>query len=249
MGSIRCNRAAVCKLPTMAALSQLIPSRLYSPDELSPALLSAASAFGAQTQREAAVPPVFRMAGSTLAQKFRMGSQPDNVPFIPAPAEKKKIKLYSRDFYAVSTFTQPTRIWHAMQLSMPRGPTVGNAPHPERHHSGDGVNVPHAGLYPRRGAQLWAHSHCSHTLGRGQVQHANRPPEVQEHCLRVRHHSQGGRLGRPGQGMGAHSHRVLHSGRWKVRPLRVLQKVSTASFFCHILFAVTHLRAMSSLVV
>ncbi|CAK0783171.1 Mitochondrial phosphate carrier protein 3, mitochondrial [Coccomyxa viridis] len=87
----------------MAALSQLIPSRLYSPDELSPALLSAASAFGAQTQREAAVPPVFRMAGSTLAQKFRMGSQPDNVPFIPAPAEKKKIKLYSRDFYAACT--------------------------------------------------------------------------------------------------------------------------------------------------
>ena len=113
MGSIRCNRAAVCKLPTMAALSQLIPSRLYSPDELSPALLSAASAFGAQTQREAAVPPVLRLAGSTLAQKFRMGSQPDNVPFIPAPAEKKKIKLYSRDFYAVSTFAQPTRIWHA----------------------------------------------------------------------------------------------------------------------------------------
>ena len=86
----------------MAALSQIIPSGLYSPDGHSPALLAAASAFGAQAERNAAqFPSAFSMAESSLAQKFHMGSQPSNMPFIPAPAEGKKIKLYSRDYYAV----------------------------------------------------------------------------------------------------------------------------------------------------
>lgn len=100
-------------LPTMAALSQLIPSGLYSPDGISPALLSAASAFGARSQRDAAPTTVFSMAESSLAQKFRMGSELSNMPFIPAPAEKKRIKLYSGDYYAVSIFFQSTSIWHA----------------------------------------------------------------------------------------------------------------------------------------
>ncbi|CAL5220933.1 g3031 [Coccomyxa viridis] len=87
----------------MAALSQLIPAGLYSPDRFSATLLSATSGFAAQTERDAAAPTAFSLAESSLAQKFGMSSQLNNMPFIPAPAEKKRIKLYSRDFYAACT--------------------------------------------------------------------------------------------------------------------------------------------------
>ncbi len=103
----RCKRAALQDLATMAALSQLIPAGLYSPDRFSSTLLSATSGFAAQTERDAAAPTAFSLAESSLAQKFGMSTQLNNMPFIPAPAEKKKIKLYSRDFYAVSRSCMP----------------------------------------------------------------------------------------------------------------------------------------------
>ena len=92
------------------ALSQLIPAGLYNFDRLSPGLLSATSGFAAQSETNAAVPTAFSLAESSLAQKLGMGSQLGNAPFIPAPSEKKKIKLYSRDFYAVSSSCVPE--WH-----------------------------------------------------------------------------------------------------------------------------------------
>lgn len=85
----------------MAALSQLLPSSLYAPGKLSPALLSAASASISQTERDD-VPTVFSSYEGTLAQKFRMGSNPTGMPMIPAASEKK-IQLYSTDYYMACT--------------------------------------------------------------------------------------------------------------------------------------------------
>ena len=77
----------------MAALSQMLPASLYTPGKLSPALLSTASAAAPRPDG----PTAFSAAESTLAQKFNAGR--GLVPLIPAAAEGRKIKLYSRDYY------------------------------------------------------------------------------------------------------------------------------------------------------
>ena len=77
----------------MVALSQMIPSSLYTPGKASPAMLSAASASLAFDG-----PTAFSAAETTLAQKFQAGRQQPMLPFIPAATEKK-IALYSKDYY------------------------------------------------------------------------------------------------------------------------------------------------------
>ena len=76
----------------MAAFASMLPSNLYSP--ASAATTSFINSVTQSPNEDTKLAPF----QSTLSQKFRMGG--GNL-MLAAPAEKKQIKLYSGEFYAV----------------------------------------------------------------------------------------------------------------------------------------------------
>jgi solute carrier family 25 phosphate transporter 3 len=83
----------------MAPLSQIIPSGLYAGGVTVNSFASAG--FAARADEATAAPAAaFTTPQSTLAQRFKQGSAGIS---IPAPAEKKKIELYSPEFYRACT--------------------------------------------------------------------------------------------------------------------------------------------------
>lgn len=72
----------------VSALAQMLPASLYK--------ANAPSAAAEPTR-----PTVASAAEPSLAVQLLAGAR--GTPFIPAPSEKKKIELYSRDFYAACT--------------------------------------------------------------------------------------------------------------------------------------------------
>lgn len=81
-----------CSDRTAMGLSQMLPSSLYNP---APSTYASLLASASSTRSDEAMVSVHQ---STLAQKFRMGG--GNL-MLAAPAEKRKIKLYSNEFYGV----------------------------------------------------------------------------------------------------------------------------------------------------
>ena len=102
-----------------------------------------------------------------------------------------------------------------------------------RLHSSESVSFP-AGLCPRGSAQLWPHPHCSHATWMWSSATCRlTPTKYKSIGSGFSITAQGGRHGWSCKGMVAHSHWLLHSGRRKVRPLRILQKVSQATCLIH----------------
>ena len=74
----------------VSALSQMLPASLYH------AQLRAAT-----SAAEPAAPAAASAAEPTVATRLLAGAR--GLPFIPAPSEKKKIALYSKEFYTACT--------------------------------------------------------------------------------------------------------------------------------------------------